>query len=289
MLKNVMDRLPLNDGYTIPGIGFGTSGIPDRDAEELIFMAIMRGYRLIDTASWYKNEEGVGRGIKKAINAGISREDIFVVSKVWKDEMGYHETAEAFERSYERLGLDYIDLYLIHWPSSKERENLETWRALEELKDSGRVRSIGVSNFNRGELNEILKESRVKPSVNQLPVNPENSNADLDDFCYSNNIVVMGYSPLGAGKVNKDKKLATIGNKYYKSPAQIALKWSIDRDVVPIPKTSHAERMVENLELFDFELTEEDMELLNSIDQQNDSSRKRKDDNQGRRHGSRRS
>lgn len=287
MVKNLMDRLPLNDGYTIPGIGFGTSGISDEDAEELVFMAIMRGYRLIDTASWYKNEEGVGRGINKAINAGISREDIFVVSKVWKDEMGYHEAAEAFERSYKRLGLDYIDLYLIHWPSSEQGKNLETWKALEELKDSGRVRSIGVSNFNRGELNEILKEARVKPTVNQIPVNPENMNADLDDFCYSNNIVTMGYSPLGAGKVNKDKKLASIGNKYEKTPAQIALKWCIDRDVVPIPKTSHAERMAENLELFDFELSDEDMNMLNSIDQKNSSSKKSRDNNQGRRHGSR--
>ena len=287
MVKNLMDRLPLNDGYTIPGIGFGTSGISNDNAEELVFMAIMRGYRLIDTASWYKNEEGVGKGIKKAVNAGISREDIFVVSKVWQDEMGYHEATEAFNRSYERLGLDYIDLYLIHWPSSEQGKNLDTWKALEELKDSGRVRSIGVSNFNRGELNELLKEGRIKPSVNQVPVNPENANVDLDDFCYSNNIVIIGYSPLGAGKVNKDKKLASIGNKYYKSPAQIALKWSMERDVVPIPKTSNAERMVENLELFDFELTDEDHDMIDSIDQKNTSSKKRKDDNQGRRHGSR--
>lgn len=288
MVRSLMDRLPLNDGYTIPGIGFGTSGIANEDAEELVFMAIMRGYRLIDTASWYKNEEGVGRGVKKAINAGISREDIFVVSKVWKDEMGYHEAVEAFERSQKRLGLDYLDLYLIHWPSSEEGKNLETWKALEELKESGRVRSIGVSNFNRGELNEILREARLKPSVNQIKIYPGHMNADLDDFCYSNNIVTMAYSPLGAGKMNSDKKVAAIADKYDKTPAQIALKWCVERDVVPIPKTSHAERMVENLEIFDFELADEDLDVLNKMDQKGGSVKTRKDGNQTKRHGSRR-
>ena len=287
MVKNVMDRLPLNDGYTIPGIGFGTSGISERDAEDLVFKAIMRGYRLIDTASWYKNEEAVGRGIHKAVNAGISRDEIFVVSKAWKDEMGYEEATDAFNRSFDRLGLDYIDLYLIHWPSPEDGKNLDTWRALEDLTESGRVRSIGVSNFNRGELNELIKEGRIRPAVNQIPVNPSQMNADLDDFCYRNNIVTMGYSPLGAGKVNKNKQLAAIGNKYDKSPAQIALKWCVDRDVVPIPKTSHDERMKENLDIFDFELTDDDINTLNNIDEKKTVTHK-EGNNQNKRHGSRR-
>ena len=285
--QQVMERLPLNDGYTIPIIGFGTSGISNRDAEEVVFNAIMKGYRLIDTAKIYDNEEGVGRGIQKAINAGISRNEIFVVSKVWKTDMGFEKTTEAFNETFERLGLSYVDLYLIHWPSPEEGLNLETWRALEEIQASGRANSIGVSNFNRGELAEIIKEGKVRPAVNQIPVNPEDMNADLDDYNDKNNIVTMGYSPLGAGKVNADNKLASIGNKYEKTPAQIALKWCVERGVVPIPKTSHAERMVENLDIFDFSLTDEEITLINNSDKKT-TARKSSDKNQNKRHGSRR-
>lgn len=285
--QQVMERLPLNDGYTIPIIGFGTSGISDRDAEEVVFNAIMKGYRLIDTAKFYDNEEGVGRGIQKAINAGISRNELFVVSKVWKTDMGFEKATEAFDETYDRLGLDYVDLYLIHWPSPEEGLNLETWRALEEIQASGRANSIGVSNFNRGELAEIIKEGKVRPAVNQIPVNPDDMNADLDAYNDKNNIVTMGYSPLGAGKVNSDKKLAGIGNKYEKTPAQIALKWCVERGVVPIPKTSHDTRMAENLDIFDFSLTDEEIDIINSIDKKT-NTRKSSDKNQNKRHGSRR-
>lgn len=285
--QQVMERLPLNDGYTIPIIGFGTSGISDRDAEEVVFNAIMKGYRLIDTAKFYDNEEGVGRGIQKAINAGISRHELFVVSKVWKTDMGFEKATEAFDETYDRLGLDYVDLYLIHWPSPEEGLNLETWRALEEIQASGRANSIGVSNFNRGELAEIIKEGKVRPAVNQIPVNPDDMNADLDAYNDKNNIVTMGYSPLGAGKVNSDKKLAGIGNKYEKTPAQIALKWCVERGVVPIPKTSHDTRMAENLDIFDFSLTDEEIDMINSIDKKT-NTRKSSDKNQNKRHGSRR-
>lgn len=285
--QQVMERLPLNDGYTIPIIGFGTSGISDRDAEEVVFNAIMKGYRLIDTAKFYDNEEGVGRGIQKAINAGISRNELFVVSKVWKTDMGFEKATEAFDETYDRLGLDYVDLYLIHWPSPEEGLNLETWRALEEIQASGRANSIGVSNFNRGELAEIIKEGKVRPAVNQIPVNPDDMNADLDAYNDKNNIVTMGYSPLGAGKVNSDKKLAGIGNKYEKTPAQIALKWCVERGVVPIPKTSHDTRMAENLDIFDFSLTDEEIDIINSIEKKN-NTRKSSDKNQNKRHGSRR-
>lgn len=286
MVKRMMDRLPLNDGFTIPGIGYGTSGISDRDAESLVLKAIQHGYRLIDTASMYGNEEGVGRAIRKATGQGISREDLFVVTKVWKSEMGYQETMDAFEQSFQRLGLDYIDLYLIHWPSAIEGRNLETWRALEDLKESGRVRSIGVSNFNRGELSELLEEGRIRPSVNQIPINPANMNADLDDFCYSHNIVTMAYSPLGSGRIHKDKKLIKIGEKYGKTAAQVALKWCVERDVIPIPKTSHEDRMKENLEIFDFELSDEDVTTINNIDRKREVEKDRKGVNRTKRHGS---
>lgn len=285
--QDTLERLPLNDGYTIPIIGFGTSGISNRDAEEVVFKAIMRGYRLIDTAKAYDNEEGVGRGIQKAINAGIPRKDIFVVSKVWKTDMGFEKSVQAFDATYDRLGLDYIDLYLIHWPSEEEGVNLETWRALEEIQASGRVNSIGVSNFNRGELAEIIKEGKIRPAVNQIAVSPGNMNADLDEYNDKNNILTMGYSPLGAGKVNKEKKLATIGNKYEKTPAQIALKWCVERGIVPIPKTIHDERMLENIDIFDFNLTDEEIDIINNIDDKK-VVRKSNDKDQNKRHGSRR-
>lgn len=285
--QDTLERLPLNDGYTIPIIGFGTSGISNRDAEEVVFKAIMRGYRLIDTAKAYDNEEGVGRGIQKAINAGIPRKDIFVVSKVWKTDMGFDKSVQAFDATYDRLGLDYIDLYLIHWPSEEEGVNLETWRALEEIQASGRVNSIGVSNFNRGELAEIIKEGKIRPAVNQIAVSPGNMNADLDEYNDKNNILTMGYSPLGAGKVNKEKKLATIGNKYEKTPAQIALKWCVERGIVPIPKTIHDERMLENIDIFDFNLTDEEIDIINNIDDKK-VVRKSNDKDQNKRHGSRR-
>lgn len=286
MVKRLMDRLPLNDGFTIPGIGYGTAGIPDRDVEDLVYKAIQHGYRLIDTASAYDNEEGVGRAIRRAIGQGISREDLFVVTKVWKSEMGYQETMEAFARSFERLGLDYIDLYLIHWPHQEEGKNLETWRALEELKESGRVRSIGVSNFDRGYLTELLEEARIRPAVNQIPINPANMNADLDDFCYSHNIVTMAYSPLGVGRIKNDRKLIKIGEKYGKSASQVALKWCVDRDVVPIPKTTNEAHMKENLDIFDFELSDEDMTVINNIDRKREVEKGRRDVNRTKRHGS---
>lgn len=259
MTNDSQNRLQLNDGHQMPLIGYGTSGISDNEAAELVFQAIMHGYRLFDTASWYKNEVGVGQGIQRAIDEGVAREEIFVVSKLWPDEMGYDETKEAFNRSFDRLGLTYIDLYLIHWPNEEAAKNVDTWRAMEELRETGRVKSIGVSNFNQDHLKQLFESSDVKPAANQIPIYPSEPNAELTAFCLEHGIRPIGYSPLGKGDVHQNETLLEIGEKYGKTPAQIALKWSITTGAVPIPKTSHEGRMKENLDIFDFELTSEDM------------------------------
>ena len=285
MVKSLMDRMPLNDGFTIPGIGFGTWDVSDAEAEELVFMAIMRGFRLIDTASMYKNEAGVGRGINKAINAGISRDDIFVVTKLWEDEMGYDKATDAIKASFDRLGLQQIDLFLIHRPSKEDGVNIETWKALEDAKDSGRVKSIGVSNFSRGELKELMENSRIKPAVNQLEINPFHNMEEVDDFGYDNNIVSMAYSPLARGRALEEGKVIKIAEKYNKTPAQIVLKWAVQRDIIPIPKTKDPDRMKENLDLFDFMLTDEEMEKITRIKQASNFERGHQDHNLGKRIG----
>lgn len=278
-----MDRMPLNDGFTIPGIGFGTYDVSDSEAEELVFMAIMRGFRLIDTASMYGNETGVGRGINKAINAGISRDDIFVVTKIWEDDMGYDKATEAIKASHERLGLKQIDLFLIHRPSQSDGVNIETWKALEEAKDSGRVKSIGVSNFSRGDLTELLENSRIKPAVNQLEINPYHLMEEVDDFGYDNNIMTMAYSPLAKGRTLEEGKVQKIAEKYNKTPAQIVLKWAVQRDIIPIPKTKDPDRMKENLDLFDFMLTDEEMEKITRIKKDTNFVKGHQDHNLGKR------
>lgn len=265
MTNNSGARLQLSDGLQMPVIGYGTSGIADDQAAELVFQAIMHGFRMIDTASWYKNEAGVGEGIRRAVKEGIPRDEIYVVSKIWPEEMGYEETKEAFERSFNRLALDYIDLYLIHWPNKEVGKNVETWRSMVELRDSGRVKSLGVSNFNQEQLKELFDNCEVKPVANQIPIYPSSPNADLTAFCQEHDIVPIGYSPLGKGDVHKDETLIQIGEQYGKSPAQIALKWSMTTGAVPIPKTSHTGRMTENLAVFDFDLTSVDMARIRDI------------------------
>lgn len=285
MVKNLMDRIPLNDGFTIPGIGFGTWDVSDSEAEELVFMAIMRGFRLIDTTSKYKNEAGVGRGVNKAINAGISRDDIFVVTKIWEEDMGYEKAADAIKASLGRIGLKQIDLVLIHRPSKEEGVNSDTWKALEEAKDFGRVKSIGVSNFTRGDLNDLLENSRIKPAVNQLEMNPFHSNEVVDDFCYDNNIVVMAYNPLAKGRVLDEGKMLKMAEKYGKTPAQITLKWAVQRDVIPIPETTDSDLIKEDLDIFDFTLTDEEMDRITRIDKDSNFNKGHKGRNLGKRIG----
>lgn len=269
MVVSLLDRMALNNGYTIPGIGLGTSGMTGQEAEDAVFSAIMKGYRLIDTASQYDNEEDIGRGINRAVSSGVSRDEIFLVTKIWKTDAGFDNAIQSFEASLERLNQPYVDLLLIHWPDKDDAVNLDTWRALEDIYESGRARSIGVSNFSRGDLSELLKEAKVRPAINQFEVYPGNPNQDLNDYCDSENIVSMAYSPLKRGNVSKERHLTTIGEKYGKTPSQVALRWNIERDVIPIPKSSNKDRIQENAEVFDFVLSDEDMNTINNLDKQN--------------------
>ncbi|MEG0444191.1 MAG: aldo/keto reductase [Carnobacterium sp.] len=266
MVESLLDRMPLNNGYTIPGLGLGTSGMTGREAEDAVFSAIMKGYRLIDTASHYDNEEDVGRGINRAVSSGIPRDEIFVITKVWKTDMGLEQAAASFEASLERLNLAYVDLFLIHWPDKDDEVNLATWRALEEIYESGRAQAIGVSNFKRGDLIPLLKEAKVRPAVNQYEIYPGHSEQDINDYCDSENIVSIGYSPIKRGKISKENKLMTLAKKHNKTPEQIALRWSIQRAVIPIPKSSDKEHIAQNADVFDFFLSDEDMNLLNNLD-----------------------
>lgn len=265
MVVSLLDRMPLNNGLTIPGIGLGTYGMDDSQVEETVFTALMNGYRLIDTASMYKNEIGVGRGVNRAINAGISREDIFVVTKIWKTDAGFEKATAAFEESFNRLGLEYIDMALIHWPDASDEVNSDTWRALEALYAANRVKAIGVANFTRGDLQPLLKKVKVKPAVNQIEVYPGQRMEELTDFCASKNIVTMAYSPLKKGKLRSENKLTKIAERHNKTVAQIALRWSIEKDLIPIPKTTHKERLIENATIFDFELSDEEIDTIDNL------------------------
>lgn len=266
MVESMMNRMPMNDGFTIPILGLGTSGLKGPAAEEAVYEALMKGYRLIDTAAWYENEEAVGKAISRAISNGVSREDIFVITKVWKTEMGFQKATRSFEDSLTRLDLSYVDLLLIHWPDKEDAVNVETWKALEELQESGRVRSIGVSNFTKEHLLPLLKEGKVRPAVNQYESYPGSSNSSLKDYCDSENIVSIAYSPIKRGEISEENHIASLSEKYNKTPAQIALKWHIQRNVIPIPKSGHTKHIRENTEIFDFLLSEEEMHFLNQLD-----------------------
>ncbi|MCA9765953.1 MAG: aldo/keto reductase [Carnobacterium sp.] len=266
MVESLLDRTPLNNGYTIPGIGLGTSGMTGIEAEDAVFYAITNGYRLIDTASFYDNEEDVGKGVNRAINAGVSRDEIFVTTKIWKTDMGFDNAIQSFDQSLNRLNQQYVDLLLIHWPDKDDSVNLDTWRALESIYESGRARSIGVCNFNHKNLATLLEEVKVRPAINQFEMYPGHSGQDTNDFCNSENIVSMAYSPIKKGNISKENRTMTLAKKHNKTPEQIALRWAVQRGTIPIPKSSHKERIKENGDIFDFFLDNEDMDFLNDLD-----------------------
>ena len=252
----------LVNGVKIPAIGFGTWKTPDGDAaEEAVSFALNNGYRHIDGAAMYKNEAGVGRGIRVS---GVPREEIFVTSKVWNTERGYDKARRAFERTLEGLGLDYLDLYLIHWPASRnqfpnaDELNLETWRALTDLYKEGRVRAIGVSNFKPHHL-EPLMETEVPPMVDQIEYHPGFLQDETVDFCREHGIQVEAWSPLGRGHVLADDRMQSIAARYGKSPAQVCVRFALQNGVVPLPKSVTKERILENLDVFDFEISDDDM------------------------------
>lgn len=264
-----MNQLTLNNGYTIPEIGFGTWKITDKEAAvQSVKEALAAGYRHIDTAAAYENETEVGQAIRES---GIKREDLFITSKLWNSERGYESTLEAFEKTLERLGLDYLDLYLIHWPASVhqfenwETINVETWRAMIRLYREGRIRAIGVSNFLPHHLSALM-EMEVTPMVNQIEFHPGMTQPETVKYCRENRILVEAWSPLGNGQLLQSEQIKSMAEKYKKSPAQICLRFVLQQGVLPLAKSVQASRIRENLNLYDFRIDEEDMKTLTDMD-----------------------
>ena len=266
--KSPSDVFTLNNGRKIPCIGFGTWQTPDGEtAVRVVKTALETGYRHIDTAAGYKNEAGVGEGVRAS---GIDREKIFVTSKVFNTDRGYQTTLNAFRKTMSELKLDYLDLYLIHWPAAAnrfpdwEKINLETWRAMTELYKAGEIKAIGVSNFKPHHLKAIM-ETEVKPMVNQIEFHPGQMQEETVSFCRENNIVVEAWSPLGQGRMLNDPTLAEIAARYGKSTAQLCIRWCLQNNVLPLPKSVTESRIVQNAQVFDFEISEEDMKTINEM------------------------
>ena len=252
----------LHNGVQMPYFGLGV--YQSEDGSEVINAvkaALDHGYRHIDTAAIYHNEEGVGTGIRES---SVSREDVFLTSKVWNTDQGYDSTIKAFEASLERLGTDYLDLYLIHWP--KGELSKETWKALEKLYMEERVRAIGVSNFLQHHLEDLLPSVEIVPMVNQMEFHPYLVQQDLIDFCTSKNIQYEAWSPLMQGHIFELDMMKDLASKYNKTIAQVVLRWDLQKGVITIPKSSKPERIKANANLFDFELSDEDVQLLDSLE-----------------------
>lgn len=251
----------LVNGISIPSIGFGTYKLGDEGKTiDAIKYALKIGYRFIDTASFYENEEGIGKGIKES---GVKREEIFLSTKVWNNSHGYDKAIKSFEESMRKLDIDYLDLLLVHWPTEL---NSETWRAFEDLYELGKIRAIGVSNFKMGHLEALKKTARIMPMVNEIEIHPCFSQKELVNYCNNYKIQVIGWSPIMKGKLLQVPLMIDLAEKYNKSIAQIALRWHIQKGIIPIPKSSHYGRITDNIDIFNFELSEQDIIKIDKLD-----------------------
>jgi methylglyoxal/glyoxal reductase len=261
---NIQSTVTLKNGVKMPLFGLGVflskEGL---EVENAVLISLEAGYRHIDTAAVYGNERGVGKAVKKS---GIPRNEIFITSKVWNSDQGYQTTFDAFEESIERLGTDYIDLYLIHWP--KGEISLETWKALEEIYAQGRVKAIGVSNFLVHHLEMLLRHSKIIPMVNQVEFHPYLQQPSLQQFCTDHQIRLEAWSPIMKGKVNEIPMLQILGLKYGKTPVQITLRWELQKQIVTIPKSVHHDRILSNANVFDFEISPEDMAKIDNLNRE---------------------
>ena len=269
-MNKATDCYRLANGVEIPCIGFGTWQTPDGDvAVASVKAALEAGYRHIDTAQVYGNEESVGQGIREG---GVPRKDLFITTKVWNNCHTYDDTLRAFDESTKKLGIETVDLYLIHWPnpiqfrSCWEQANADTWRAMEKLYRDGRARAIGVSNFLPHHLDALAKTAEVAPMVNQIRLCPGETMDETVNYCRERGILLEAYSPLGTGKIFSLPEVQQMAEKYHRSVAQVCIRWSLQRGYLPLPKSVTPSRIKENLEVFDFELSPEDVQILAEID-----------------------
>ena len=262
---NISSTFTMNNGIEIPMLGLGlylsSSG---NQAHKALQMALDAGYRHFDTAKFYGNEKDVGQAVRES---NIPREELFVTTKLWNDDHGYESTLAAIDLSLNKMQLEYIDLYLIHWPVQDLR--LESWRAMEKALTDGKTKSIGVSNYMINHITELLENSQVVPAINQFEISPYNyqSRKEVIDFCISRNILVEAYSPLTKGHKLRDPELIRLGNTYGKSPAQILIRWALQHELIVLPKSSNEQRIKENADVFDFDISDEDMAYLDGLDE----------------------
>jgi 2,5-diketo-D-gluconate reductase A len=255
--------IALNDGYSIPQLGLGTWQINDAMAPEIVGAAIGRGYRLIDTATNYRNESGIGRALEES---ALPRNHFLVTTKLWNDSQGYDQTLRAFDASASRLRLDVVDLYLIHWPLPQRGLYVDTWRAFIELRKEGRVRSIGVSNFTGRQLERIIGETGVVPALNQVELHPAFQQRSLREIHQRYKIATEAWSPLGQGKSLNHPTLRAIANRHARTPAQVVLRWHIESGFVAVPKSATTVHLAENIDVFTFALTSEDHDVISALD-----------------------
>ena len=269
-MKNMYDCYTLNNGVKNPCLGYGTYKAADGKSADIIEMAIEAGYRYFDTASFYGTEEYLAEAIRRS---GVPRKEFFITSKAWKTQMGYENVKKAFRQSLEMLKTDYLDLYLIHWPLPEEgyedwkQLDKETWRAMEELYQAGKVRAIGLSNFLPHHIDNILEDCTVRPAVDQIEYHPGYSQEAAVQYCKERNILVQAWSPIGRQRVLEEPLVLELAGKYAVSPAQICLKFAVQRGIIPLPKSSSVERMKENLDLYSFEMEREDIWRLATMPQ----------------------
>ncbi len=262
-MENLQSTTTLANGIKMPWLGLGVYKVEDgQEVVDSVKYAIKAGYKSIDTAKIYENEEGVGQAIKES---GVSREELFVTSKVWNADQGYDTTLQAFETSLNKLGLEYLDLYLIHWPV--EDKYKDTWKALEKLYKDGKIRAIGVSNFQVHHLEDLIADAEVKPMVNQIELHPLLTQTEVREYCKQQGIQVEAWSPLAQGELLDNEVLTQIAEKHGKSTAQVILRWDLQNEVVTIPKSTKEHRIIQNADVFDFELNAEEVEKINALNQ----------------------
>ena len=260
------ERVPeveLNDGVEIPQLGFGVFQVPPDDTERAVSVALETGYRHIDTAAAYRNEEGVGRAVAAS---GLDRDDVFITTKLWNSQQGYENALQALPASLDRLGTDYVDLYLIHWPMPSRDLYVSTWRAFEKLKAAGRTRSIGVSNFKEHHLERIERECETTPSVNQVELHVRFQQPELRAYHREHGIATEAWSPLGQGRDLDLPEIVAIAGAHGKTPAQVVLRWHLQIDNITIPKSVTPERIRENFAVFDFELSDDELATIETLD-----------------------